>query len=354
MAFLRAALFVGVLVALLAAGSAGARTDATQQAKGRVVIAEFGGAYSKSIRDTLVNPFSKATGYQGVVVDTTDRVQKPLAMVKANRVQWDLIEVLDTEAAELQARGALQPITPGVRSQLQKVLNPGTVTRFGVAISSYSNVITCNKKSVSKCPVNAKQFWDTKSFPGERTVDKSNWFDNMIMALIADGVPKNKLFPLDIPRALQKWRSLKDEISVYFTSGDQWQQLLRDGEVDMGLGPDGRTWNLVNEGLDLSISYQGMPYRVDYFVALRKSANPAGAMEFLRWYGTNPRAQAKFMKQRLYGMPHPQAYKFVDRKTAKQLVDYPPNRRQTVTTDISWVYKNGARASKAWSDFLAG
>lgn len=335
------------------AASSAAAEPPTISGEGRVVVAEFGGAYSKSVDETLVQPFSEATGYEGKVVDTTDRVQKPLAMVKAGKVEWDVLEALGTEAAELDAKGALEKLPADLKTQIDANLNPGTTTDYGVAISSYSYVMACNRKTVDACPTNAADFWDTKGFPGRRTVFKDDWLDNMVMALIADGVSPDQLFPLDIDRALKKWEPLKDEIDVYFTTGDQWAQLLRDEEVDMGFGPDGRTWNLVNDGMDLSISYEGMPYQVDYFVVPKGAPNTQGAFDYLLWYATNPEAQANFAKQQLYGMPNPKAYDFLDEKTAQQLVDYPANKEQTVPVDVAWVYENGAAAAKAWADFLA-
>lgn len=345
----------GLLVAAFAVTpTATARSDATGATKGRVIIAEFGGAYSKSIRDTLANPFSRASGYRATVVDTTDRVQKPLAMIKANRVQWDLIEVLDTEAFQLQKQGGLQPIPPAIRTQIQRALNPGTVTRFGVAISSYTQLIVCDKNAVARCPRTAAEFFDTATFPGRRAVNKGDWITNLSLGLQADGVAPGDLFPMNVARSLRKWAQLKNQVAVYWESADQLQQLFRDKEVDMAIGPDGRMWNLVNEGLNLQISYRGMLYQTDYFVVLRKAPNPQGAFEFLRWYGTHPQAQANFAKQRLYGMPHPGAYRFLPAKVRAQLVDYPPNKRQTVPLNVPWVIANGSSASKAWADFLAG
>jgi spermidine/putrescine-binding protein len=348
-------LFAAGLSALLMAGGASTHpTGGSASCKGRVIIAEFGGAYSASIRNTLANPFSAASGCKALVVDTTDRVQKPLAMIKAHRVQWDIVEAVGVEAAQLQSKGALQPIPKATYNQLKKALNPGTVTPYGVSISSYTYLWACNKDTVKKCPENAAEFFDTQNFPGRRTVNKDDWLDNIVIALEADGVPANKLFPLDVNRALKKWASLKSQIAVYFTSGDQWQQLFRDKEVDMGMGPDGRTWNLVDQGLNLDISYQGVLYQNDYFVVLKHSPNPAGAFAFMSWYATHPSEQANFAAQQLYGMPNPKVYKYVSPKVAKQLVDFPPNKKQTYPIDLKWVNDHGVEAAKAWSNFLAG
>ena len=52
-------------------------------------------------------------------------------------------------------------------------------------------------------------------------------------ALVADGVPLDKVFPIDVDRAFKKLEQIKPHIKVWWTQGNQSQQLMRDGEVDM-------------------------------------------------------------------------------------------------------------------------
>ena len=52
-------------------------------------------------------------------------------------------------------------------------------------------------------------------------------------ALIADGVPMDKLYPLDVDRAFKKLEQLKPHVLVWWSSGAQSAQVLKDGEVDM-------------------------------------------------------------------------------------------------------------------------
>src|SRR5262245_40726403 len=349
-----AALVLAVSLGVSMAATAGV-VSKDKTTGSQVIVAEFGGAYSKSINDTLVAPFSKSSGYSGRVVDTVDRVQKPLAMIKAQNVEWDIVEVLDNEYSQLLSSKAIQKLPPALYKQLKRTLSPGTVTPYGVAISAYSYIIACNKSTVTKCPQNAKQFFDTTNYPGHRTVYKDGWLDNMALAAEANGVSPKRLFPLDVTGAANTWRTFKNQIDVFFTTGDQWQQLFRDKEVDMGIGPDGRTWNLVDkEGMNLNISYTGTLLHTDYFVVLKGAPNAKGAFAFLKWYATHPRAEAAFASQQLYGVPNPAAYKFMKPAVARALVGFPANIKQTVPVDLAWVYKNGDAASKVWEQVIGG
>jgi putative spermidine/putrescine transport system substrate-binding protein len=324
---------------------------------GRVVIAEFGGAYSQSVRDLFAEPFSKQAGYDAQVVDMGDFgavVAKIEAMVKAHDTQWDMIELLGTQANELAARGALQRLPADLRARLQRVLNRGAVKPWGVAISSYTELIACNRSTVKRCPRTPAEFFDTTRFPGRRALGKDDWLNNCALALEADGVPSKHVFPMDIPRCLRKVAAIKSEIGVYYSTADQMQQLFRDREIDIALGPDGRLWNLVNEGMRLSLSYRGALYQSDYLVVIKGAKNSGVAFRFLSWYATHPSAQAKFAIARVYGMPNPSAYKYIPRRVAEQLVDFPANRKQTTPADYTWVRRHGSDAARQWANFLAG
>jgi putative spermidine/putrescine transport system substrate-binding protein len=328
-----------------------------EQRQSEVIVAEFGGAYSATIREVFAGPFSEQTAYDARVVDIGDfssAVQKIEAMVDAGQPQWDAAEVLARWAYELDAKGALQDLPTDLETELKKILRPGTVTPWGVGIASYTTLITCNRDAVARCPRTAEEFFDTANFPGRRSLEKADWLNNCALALEADGVPPSKLFPMDIPRCLGKMSEIKDEIAVFWNTADHVQQLFRDEEIDIALGPDGRMWNLVNEGLPLSLSYSGMLRQTDYFVVLRGAQNTQGAFEFLKWYATHPEAQADFAAQRVYGVPNPQADRHISPTVARQLVDFPKNRRQTTPVDYNWVRLHGDEAAKQWADFLAG
>ncbi len=67
------------------------------------------------------------------------------------------------------------------------------------------------------------------------------------MALIADGVPVDKLYPLDVDRAFKKLEQLKPHVLVWWSSGAQSAQVLKDGEVDMVAAWNGRIQALETE-----------------------------------------------------------------------------------------------------------
>ena len=63
--------------------------------------------------------------------------------------------------------------------------------------------------------------------------------------LMADGVPPDKVYevlsqPGGVERAIKKIKELKPHVAVWWASGAQHAQLMKDGEVDMITGWNGR------------------------------------------------------------------------------------------------------------------
>ena len=66
-----------------------------------------------------------------------------------------------------------------------------------------------------------------EKFPGNRGA-YSDVARMAPFALLADGVPKDKLYPLDVDRAFKKLDELKPHVKVWWKRGSQSVQLMRD------------------------------------------------------------------------------------------------------------------------------
>ena len=64
----------------------------------------------------------------------------------------------------------------------------------------------------------------------------------LTVALMADGVPAetSTLYPLDVDREFKKLDEIKPNVAVWYKTGAQQQQILKDEEVRDGLGVVGR------------------------------------------------------------------------------------------------------------------
>src|SRR5215813_6795383 len=88
-------------------------------------------------------------------------------------------------------------------------------------ITSYSlgtNLVYRKDKFPNGGPQSWADFWDVKKFPGSRCLyDRS--FSCLAFALLADGVPTDKLYPMDVDRAFRKMSELKPHIESVVARG---------------------------------------------------------------------------------------------------------------------------------------
>lgn len=218
-----------LLAAAAAIGIAPSLAGRAMAAVPDVVLCNWGGDAIKAMTEAFVVPYEKATGGKMVLDGSGPANGKVRAMVEAKHVIWDLCDSGVAGIGELGPRGLLEPIDYNVVDRTR--ILPEFGYEFGVVNYMFSSVMAWDTKVVKTTPTPA-DFFDLKKFPGKRMIRKDSQA-MMELALIADGVAIDKLYPLDQERALKKIASIKDDL-LYWTTGAQSQDLLRSGEAVMG------------------------------------------------------------------------------------------------------------------------
>lgn len=327
------------------ATATGGGDQAAEQLSGKVTFATWGGAYTKADRAHLYEPFAKDTGVDVQTVDAPGEfVAKLEAQSKAGKVQWDVLNPGEEDTAELAKKGLIQPLPVDLRKRLEQEVGKENVTKYGVSVADYADVIVCNPEVVERCPKSAAEFFDVKRFPGPRAMYAEGWTTNLVMALLADGVAPDKLFPVDADRAFAKLDELKPNIDVWWTTGDQSQQILRDEEVGMAILWDGRAYQLADQlaaqGVDLEISHDGALVSRQMFHVAADAPNPKAAFAFLEWYATHPEETAGWVKDMRYGVADPKALDELPDEVARTIATYPDNLATSVRMDVDWMDAN--------------
>jgi putative spermidine/putrescine transport system substrate-binding protein len=194
-----------------------------------------------------------------------------------------------------------------------------------------------------------KDFWDVKKFPGPRTM-KLAAFSNLEAAVLAAGVPPNKIYPIDIDLAFKKLRELKPHLRVFWKSGGQSQQVMREKEADMGFNPGGRMIQLANEGAPVAMIWQDNMQVLDSLVILRGSKKYEAAMKFIA-FASQPQQQAAFGEWTNYGPANGKAFNHVSPEKAKLMPTTPEHRAIGGVVDGDWYAEHEeevARMYEAW------
>jgi hypothetical protein len=147
----------------------------------------------------------------------------------------------------------------------------------------YAFVLAYNKEALAEtCRRLRADFFDIEKFPGKRSV--IGWPSTGIveMALLADGVAPEDLYPLDIDRAFAKLATIRDHI-VFWNSGAESQQLLASGEAPICFCWDTRVSVIMREegGENIGMSWNQAIATADMLVIPKGSPNKDLAMQFI-------------------------------------------------------------------------
>jgi putative spermidine/putrescine transport system substrate-binding protein len=314
-----------------------------------------GGAFDDVKREHVYEPFRKATGIEVIPVAAT--VAKLLAMHRSGQMEVDLIDTGDDTLLQLETAGALMPIDYGAF----KLTNPDdvdpSVRRKGqVGNFVYAMIMGFHTDAYAKGkePKSWAEFWDIKAFPGPRTLpDMASGSPNLEFALIADGVPQDKLYPLDIDRAFKAMSRVRPAVSKFWDTGALSTQLLTDKEVVLASLWSTRLGVAIDKGAPLGAQWNENMILVQSYGIPVGSKNVDAAKQFID-FSLSPEIQANWMR----------AYKAipVNRKsynaTPPELLD--PQTNQPWTTakgflrNIDWWAENRTKVNGVWSKWILG
>ena len=243
-----------------------------------ITFASFGGAYQAAQRKALLDPIEKLLNIT-IKEDTLTGIADVRAQVGANAVKWDVADLGGASCARGSAEGLFEPLDYKVIDT--NGIDKAMATKDWIGVIYYSTVIAWNTaKYGTNGPQTWADFWDTKKFPGTRALSRgaSETFE---IALMADGVDPAKLYPLDADRALKSLAKIKSSVVVWWASGAQSAQLLKDGEADIVAIWNGRAGAAIKDGAKAMITYNQGIFNIDCLVIPKGSKNAALAQKVI-------------------------------------------------------------------------
>lgn len=233
-----------------------------------LTVATWGGSYEESQRRAYFDPFTEATG---IVIETVHYdggikvLQEHLA---SGDVEWDIIDMIQSDASAACEKGLLAPIDPGILvpapdgTPPQEDFMEGAIDRCFITQIVFSTVIAFDNRAFPGVkPDSVEDFFDLEAFPGKRALRKSpvglfEW------ALLSLSVPREQLYDLlSTRRGLELVARRLDKIResiIWWSSGDEPAKLLTSGQAAMATGYNGRFFHArVMEGAPISVIWDG-------------------------------------------------------------------------------------------------
>ena len=235
---------------------------------------------------------------------------------------------------------------------------PGTTLPACVGTIVFSTVFAYNTETYKDAtPKGWADFWDVKKFPGTRAYRAKMW-GALEPALLADGVPMEDVYKVldskeGIKRALDKIRELKPNVAIWWKSGAQHAQLMKDGEVDMSSGWNGRFDVAIKDGAKAAYSYDGATLDYDCFGIPKGAPNAELAMKFLA-EASKASYQANMPQYITYGPTNAKAYELgiIDDSLAAKLPSHPDNAKKQLVINTEWYAKWEKIASEMYQEML--
>jgi putative spermidine/putrescine transport system substrate-binding protein len=315
-----------------------------------VLVRTPGGAYEDAWRVAAWEPFAAETGIRVVPIATN--AAKILAMVESGNVELDLLDLGEFQTILLQRLGALDPIDRGRFTQTD-LADIDPVREFYTGNNVFATVLGYNKEAFpARHPTNWAEFWDAATFPGARMLeDMAAGAVNLEFALLADGVPLDRLYPIDLDRAFKKLREIRRAVVKWWDSGAVSAQLLADKQAVLGSIWNGRIQVLIDQGAPLAIEWNQSERVLQGFSILKGAPNRDNAYRLLD-YALSPRVQARFAQNIAYGPVNRKAFEFVDNASAAKLPTTPERIAMSYANDAAWWVDNQKRVADLWQDFL--
>ncbi len=320
-----------------------------QAANQRLVVVSYGGGtYQQSHIDAFIIPFQKAHNIKVDSVVWGAEYGRLLEMVRSKNVPWDVVEV----TAAQYTRGLRDNIYEQLRTKIPPSIYshvPGAqgMKDYGVPNVYWSTVLTYRSDAYSNSPPSSwSDFWDVKTFPGMRAL-YDDPRGNLEFALLADGIPKEKLYPLDIDRAFNKLGKIKRFVRLWWKDGTQPVNALLSGRVSMSSAWSGRIFASNQAKEQLRYIWNGAAHELDYWVIPRHARNPKLASEFIL-FASSPEAMANQAEATAYGPANALALEFINPCVRPYLPTEPQNWTISFVIDSEWWAQNEQQVMERW------
>lgn len=339
--------------ALTMAGALLASTAIAQA--NEITVASWGGAFQEAQSKALFEPASAAMGIT-VKQETYGGMSDVKLQVSTGKVTFDIVASGSGSAARAGAEGLLEKLDYSVIDVSD--FYPGLYTDYCLGGDVFSTVMAWNTKTYGdKAPQSWADFWDVEKFPGKRAY-RDKVPGALEPALMADGVPPSEVYKVldskeGIKRAIDKIRELKPHIDVYWSSGAQHAQLMKDGEVDMVTGWNGRFDNVKKDGASVAYTFNQALLDYDCFAIPKGAPNKDLAMKFLAEI-SKPEYQDDLPKYITYGPTNKKAYETgeISAETAKGLPSSPANTAMQLPISLDWYIKWETVAAEMYQEML--
>ena len=309
----------------------------------QIVVATGGGKLDDAYKASVFKTFTEKTGIP--IVTTANVGAKLKSMVEQKSVEWDVFQGPAEDLAVYGRNGLLEPIDYKIVSKAG--LLPGAANEHFLLTDVAAYHIAWNTKNLKGA---APKTWaDVWAYNGRIGLWKRP-FQTLEVAVLADGVPLDKLYPLDVERGLKSLEKIKSKLA-WWERGAQGGQVFIDGEVDVGAIWNGRVHEPKLNGAAVDFHFNQAVLVNDAWGIPKGGKNVAWAQQLCALCMSAP-VQAAYSKAIPYGPTNTEALKLLDAKTLATLPSSEENFKKGRLLDVNWWADNGPKVVERFNKWL--
>lgn len=318
----------------------------------KLVVADPGGPFTPAFTAAYGEPFQKATGINIVeVAIEPEPVATVKSMVDLKQYTRDVVALDTAVARNLGEQGLLEQINWSEPGMAKNEIIPSERLPYWMGVAVYATIQAYRTdKFGNKGPQTWADFFNVQKFPGKRAMRKSP-YDTLEEALLADGVPPDKLYPLDMDRAFKKLDQIKPHVTVWWTGGAQATQLLQSGDVDICPVWNGRAQVAIDSGAPVAIAWNQGIYLTIGWAIPKGNPNAADGQKFIA-FCSDAKRMAAWTQKLAYGPTNTEAYKYISPERAKVLPTAPGRLKQLVQSNAQWWAQHQTEAIRRFDAWL--
>jgi putative spermidine/putrescine transport system substrate-binding protein len=316
-------------------------------------FATYGGSYGEAVNAHLVKPFETESGLsvqQGV---NTDLAQVKIQVLSKN-VQWDLVELAGGEFLAGLRENLFEPIDTSI-VKLDKVPAFAKNT-YGIEYALFLAGIGYDQRKISAAdaPKTWAQAWDVGRYKTMLGLSKHiSDTPTLEVALLAAGVPPDKLYPLNVDLAFDSLKKLGLKNIFWFDNNQEPVNFLTQQIGSIGLISSGRVATANRQGAKIGFVYNQLQLNGDYLAVPKGAKNKEAAFRLMNFILNNDQAGVNWMKDTTYTISNTHATALMPPDIAAQLPTSPTMNGKYFQKDLNWWGENFESVSVRFQQFIA-
>jgi putative spermidine/putrescine transport system substrate-binding protein len=206
-----------------------------------------------------------------------------------------------------------------------------------------------------RIPAENPDLWDTKNFPGPRSLQSGSGglAPDLEIALMAAGVPPDRVYPIDIDKAFDSLAKIKPDVDKWWTAGAMPAQMLNDNSVVMATAWNGRIYAIQTNGAKVAPVWKNQLLRTDVWAIPKGAPNRENAQKFSAFITMAvPQARLSFLIP--YGFVNNKSAALVPADLMKRSPTAPDIRKDMLIYNSGWWADNLDAVRARWNKFILG